>query len=193
MRREHPDHFITKLRNYSFSNCKKAYHFHHAGLKIREVAKAVWNERPYYKNHQIKEMIQAYTEALEFEALLEEKRQELIKTETPYYERKFDSWENEIITRSSKSKSCWYAVLDTRGGKFGSTSLDFSTGAETKQDAIRFCALKIRLDVLGIGKFAPHGDLQGYVQSWEYAEYWRKKEVQRNYRQKKIISSRETL
>jgi hypothetical protein len=189
--REHPNHFITKLRNYSFGNCKRAYHFHHAGLKIREVAKAVWNERPYYKNHQIKEMIQAYTEALEFEALIEAHRQELNETKTPYYDRKFDSWENEIITRASKGKGkdLWYAVLDTRGAdnKFGSTSLDFSTCADTRQDAIRFCALKIRLDVLGIGKFAPHGDLQGYVQSFEYAEYWRDKETKRNYRLKKKV------
>jgi hypothetical protein len=190
MKREHPDHFITKLRNYSFGNCKRAYHFFHAGLQMREVTRLVSVDRPYYKHDQIKEMIQAYTEALEFEAQVEAKRKELIKTKTPYYERKLDSWENEIITRSSKGKSCWYAVLDTRGGKFGSTSLDFSTGAETKQDAIRFCALKIRLDHLGIGKFAPHGDLQGYTLHHEYSEYWRNKETKRNYRQRQKLSSR---
>lgn len=188
--REQPNHFITKLRNYSFSNCKKAYHFHHAGLTMREVTRLVSIDRPYYKHHQIREMIQAYTEALVFEAEVEAKRKELIEKNVPYYERKLDSWENEIIIRVGKSKRCWYGVLDTRGGQFGSTSLDFSTGACTRQDAIRFCALKIRLDHLGIGKFAPHRELHGYTLNFEYSEYWRKKEIQRNYRQRKKLSRR---
>ena len=91
-----------------------------------------------------------------------------------------DSWENEIIVRASKTSSCWYGVLDSRGEKH--CSLDFATGAETREDAIRFTALKIRLDVLGIGKYAPHDQLK---HRWDMEEFWGKKEVQRRYRQKK--------
>ena len=95
---------------------------------------------------------------------------------------KIDSWENEIITRTHRTKDCWYAALDTIGAKY--CYLDFVTGAETREDAIRLCSLKIRLDVRGIGKFAPHRDLQGYNFFFKLAEYWRRKETRRKSRRK---------
>lgn len=33
---------------------------------------------------------------------------------------------------------------------------DFSTGAQTREDAVRLCAAKIREDLRCIGKYAPH-------------------------------------
>ncbi len=183
------EHFIEVLGIYSFGNCKKAYHFHHAGLKLREIAKLISEEPPRYKNHHLKEMIQAYTEALEFEEKIEVRRQEIIKHNLPSYQRPLNSWENEIITRARKGEHCWYASLDTRGAKHCNT--DFVTGAGTRQDAIRFCALKIRVDNLGIGKFAPHKCIEdnSYTLHWEFAPYWRKKETKRNYRQRKRIKN----
>ena len=68
-----------------------------------------------------------------------------------------------------------------------------ATGAGTREDAIRFCALKIRLDILGVGKFAPHEELQGYRRKYEWAKGWRKKEVKRNYRQKKLAEKKNGL
>ncbi len=178
---EAPDHFITKLANYSFTNCKQAYYFHLAGLKQRQIAALISEDRPYYKNSQVREMIEAFGEALAFEVEVETRRLELIKTKQPHYDRVLDSWENEVITRSTSGKGdYWYAVIDTRGDKH--CTIDFATCCGTRQDAIRMCALKIRLDQLGIGKFAPHKI--GFEMRWEWAKLWAKKDTQRKYRQR---------
>jgi len=188
MRREHPDHFITRLANFSFGNCKRAYYFHKAGLTLTKVGRLVDPDLGSYKPPAVKEMIKAFGEALAYEAEVEQHRLELIKNKVPYYERSFDSWENEIITRvTGGSNGNWYAVLDSRGYKFG--SLDFATCCDSRQDAIRMCALRLRLDVIGIGKFAPHSTLQGYERTWEMAKFWAKKETQRNYRQSKRVTA----
>ena len=179
--REHPDHFITRLSLFSFENCKRAYYFHLAGLKQREIARLVSEGIPYYKNSQIREMIKAFGEALAFEEQIEARRKELNQKRKPYYDRHLDSWENEIITRCSRGKAGhWYAVLDTRCDSH--CSLDFATCCGSRKDAIRMCSLKIRLDQLGIGRYAPHRI--DFDMKWEWAKLWAKKETQRNYRQR---------
>jgi len=182
--KEEPDHFITRLSTYSFGNCKRAYYFQLAGLKIKEIARMISEDRPFYKLDQIREMIKAFGEALAFEAEVEARRVELTNTKEFYYNRKLDSWESEIITRACRGKSCWYAGLDTRGDRY--SSIDFATGADTRQDAVRMCALKIRLDQLGIGKYAPHKIK--FEMQWEWGKEWAKKETQRNYRKRTQVN-----
>lgn len=182
MRREHPDHFITRLRNYSYSNCKRAYYFHKAGLTLTEVGKRIDPELGSYKPPSVREMIEAFGESLAFEAQVELRRKELLRARhnSDDSHRELDSFANEVITRSGKGSGCWYASLDSRGDKYCST--DFATGAGSREDAIRFCSLKIRLDHIGIGKYAPHNCLQGYNFHYGLAEFWVKKETQRKYR-----------
>jgi len=183
-------HFIEILAGYSFGNCKRAYYFSLAGLKVREISRRISGSIPYYKNDQIKEMIRGFGEALKFEAEVETRRQELIKTKTHYYERTLDSWESDVFTRISSGKGdTWYAVLDTRSEDDHYTSLDFATCCETKEDATRMCALKIRVDQLGIGKYAPHKIV--FDMQWEWAKGWQKRETQKRYREKRKKAARE--
>ncbi len=178
-------HFVEVLGNYSFDNCKKCYYLIRAGYSYKEIGKMVGILSRYgYKKEQVDEMIWAYGEALKFEA--QQRIKIGIAPKKSYYDRHLDSWENEVITRAEKGRSGWYACLDARGIKTGWPQ-DFAQGAENKKDAIRFCAIRIRLSARGENTSRPHPDLNGYTLHYQLAEYWRKKETRRKYRAKKKI------
>ena len=165
-------HFLEILTSYSFNNCKKAYYFDLAGLKKKEIGRMISISRGGYKVCQVNEMIKGYQEALDFEEEIEEKRK--VAQKKPWYERTLNSFANNIITRASKGKTCWYASLDNRALTYAFPP-DFSTGADTREDAIRFCSLKLRLDALGVGKYAPHNVFKS-IDFWNLKDFWRKKE-----------------
>jgi hypothetical protein len=134
-----------------------------------------------YRVSQIKQMIEAYSQFLEFEKEVEKKRKEAPK-EIPDYERNLDSWTNEIITRTfqSRDKSYWYAVLDMADMN-PYYNPDFLTCTNKEEDVIRLCAVKIRLDALGIGKYAPRDLLKdGYYLHFKLNPHWEEKEKCKN-------------
>ena len=178
-------HFVDILSNYSFDNCKKCYYLIRAGYSYKEIGKMVGILSRYgYKKEQVVEMIWGYGETLNFEA--EQKVRWETSLKTPYDDRTLHSWENEVITRAYKGSSGWYACLDARGIKTGWPQ-DFAQGAENKKDAIRFCAIRIRLAARGENTSRPHPDLNGYTLHYQLAEYWRKKETRRKYRANKKL------
>lgn len=95
---------------------------------------------------------------------------------TPFYERTLDSFANNIIVRTIRTKEgLYYGVLN----KPSVTHIteDFATCRETEAKAIADCAKKIRNDHLGIGKYAPHACLRdGYTLRFELMKYWAEQE-----------------
>jgi len=179
---------IEGFSGHSFTCAKRAYYLKLAGYTNKEIAKLLSDEPPRWKAKDIPDTVYIFSLVLKFEAEVENHRQELMKTKTPYWDRELDSWENRAITRTSKSDSSglWYASLDSRGYKY--CGLDFSTCCQTKEDAIRLCALKLRLDNLGIGKYAPHDDLGKSL--YYHSTYWIKKEYRYN---SSIIKKRNSI
>jgi hypothetical protein len=97
---------------------------------------------------------------------------------TPYYERKPNSFADDIITKVSQGDNgLWYATLDT-GPNRALSDPDFSTCAETPEEATRRCAAAIRADAQGIGKYAPHGCLKpgSYDLHFRLMKWWAEKE-----------------
>jgi hypothetical protein len=74
----------------------------------------------------------------------------------PFYKRTLASFDDQIITRTSKAKDGkgWYASLDN-GGTYWNDP-DFTSYAVIETDAVALCAKVIREDARGIGKYAPH-------------------------------------
>lgn len=73
------------------------------------------------------------------------------------------------VEKSKNVSDVWYAKM--RGGSYMSDP-DFGTAARSPQDAAKFCAEKIRADVMGIGKYAPHFGL--YDLGYRLMPEWRK-------------------
>jgi len=99
-------------------------------------------------------------------------------TDKPFYQRSLDSFADHIICRVRQGENgLFYAVLDLGPEPYVSEP-DFSTCAETASEAVKQCAIKIRNDAVGIGKYAPHSVLQGYDLHWRLAKHWDEKETQ---------------
>lgn len=73
-----------------------------------------------------------------------------------------------VITRQSEDGRRWYASL--RGRRWPSDA-DFATCRETREETIAACASKIRDDMRGVGKFAPHFD--AYSLLYQFLPAWR--------------------
>lgn len=103
-----------------------------------------------------------------------------MNTAVPYFDRTLSSFEDEIITkvRLSQDRKGWYASLDVGPACYVSDP-DFSTYAESREEAVRRCAVKIRQDALGIGQYAPHRCFEWYDLHYRLMKHWAAKECSR--------------
>ena len=100
---------------------------------------------------------------------------------TLYYDRRLDSFADEIITKVRRGQNgMFYATLDTGPPEpWNLSAPDFAPDGcrETMEEAIRDCARAIRADDRGVGKFAPHACFRGYTFRFQLAKYWAEKET----------------
>ena len=105
-------------------------------------------------------------------------------TRPPFWERPLDSFEDRILTCVRMTEpGVWYASLDKPSDR--RLSVDFATGARSADEAVQLCAQKIRDDVRGVGKFAPHLD---NLDLFYLRRYWSAKEALATDLQKRLAS-----
>lgn len=94
---------------------------------------------------------------------------------TPAYARALSTFSDEAMVDVSQSGKLWYAALSWPPD-YRYSSLDFSTCATSRDDAVRLCAGKIRAAHLGKLKYR-YGDIEcGYVLHWKLQTHWAAKE-----------------
>lgn len=89
-------------------------------------------------------------------------------------DRSLDSFSDETITRCrphDHGGGLWVASLDYGPHDPGMTGPDFARTAVGREQAVRLCAVAIRDDQHGIGKYAPRN-----LDLWYLMRYWTEKE-----------------
>ncbi len=98
----------------------------------------------------------------------------------PYFDRTLDSFADETITKTQigKESRSWYASLDVGPTQYISDP-DFLTYANTRDEAIRLCAAKIRAAAQGVGEHIQYRCLTGYDLHYRLMQHWSEKEYSR--------------
>lgn len=74
-----------------------------------------------------------------------------------------------VHARAASWNGGWYAAVDIKDTYVSDP--DFSTCGRSEADAIKVCADKIRADLRGEGKYAPHWD--AYDVKYRLLPHWR--------------------
>ncbi len=87
-----------------------------------------------------------------------------------FYARPLASFTDETITtcRPNKAGDLWYAILDV-GPKTWPADPDYSTCRDTREEAVRDCAIRIRAHV--------EKRIGGYDLGWRLKKHWVEKEA----------------